>query len=779
MTNREIQSYNEMKIPLPKNRRKIRSFGIYEFVEYVFSFLLGKIYLFGAMSPFGISYFAAVFSKQKRSLCFLAVGLGILTAGMGLYAMKYAGALVITCAFGILMEKEFSERRWLYAVTSAGSLVVTGLVFIGFDGFMLYDILYQLLESILAFLSFFAFDRAAGLIRNLKNRHVFEPVETLSLLLLSSVSVISLGLVPYLQGISHVISLLIIFITGMTCGFSMACTAGVVLGLVNSLVDVLPAQVVAVYAVSSLCAGLLQKKGRIGVILGFFIANSVAVLYFNASSNNVVAFYYVLAAGVILCMIPDYFLSLFGQLVKAPDLAEDSVLRAREIMEDKLTEASKSFAALSSAFNDAVESRVNAEMRDPGLLFDKTANCVCRDCSLMKYCWQKEYNDTKKSLLTLYNRMEHRGTATIEDVPELFKNECIRLDAFLLNLNKHYELHKINQMWAGRVSESRSLVTEQFNNMSMVLEHLKKQMSLEPDESIVLERRIMAALDRKGIEAERVRVTGQENLEVMLALSDGVEENKNLQHLTEIVSRAVEVPMVRLPSVRRGEDNRIKFVEKTRFSVAVGFAQVAGENGIVCGDHHMFSLSGEGRYILALSDGMGQGDDAEKQSNMTVHLIRQLLAAGFDKETALRLINSMLMVSTERESFATADLCLVNLYSGALEFIKIGASSSYVKNREGVERVSCTSLPAGIVRNVEADCDLKFAKDGDYVVMVTDGVSDILEHSGSDRLQKLIDDFSGETPQQLADEILRFALQMAGGQAKDDMTVLAARMSAA
>ena len=207
-----------------------------------------------------------------------------------------------------------------------------------------------------------------------------------------------------------------------------------------------------------------------------------------------------------------------------------------------------------------------------------------------------------------------------------------------------------------------------------------------------------------------------------------------------------------------------------------GFARVAGGNSLQSGDYHMMTVSADGRYILALSDGMGHGGRAEAQSSLTIHLIRRLLSAGFDKETALRLINSMLLVTSEQESFATADLCLVNLYSGAFEFIKIGAASSYVKRQDAVEKIGCTSLPAGILCNIEADCDLKFAREGDYVVMVTDGVTDALDQGDSDRLLRLVEDFSGDSAQRLADEILQAAITASGGVPKDDMTVLAARL---
>ncbi len=774
MTNHEIQSYQEMGIPVPKKRRKFRALSLEQWVELALLFLMNKIFLLGSFSPLGLSFFAAVFPKDKRPLPFLAACGGILLSGMGINALKYIGALVITAAFSILMDKEFFKRPWLYGLSAAGSLFLTGMVFVTFDGFYLYDTMLLLLEAIFIFLSYFVFSYACRVLSNLGRRTVFEPMESLSLLALCAGVCLSLGSTTYFGGLSHVLSVFVIFVAGLSGGFTLSAGAGILFGLVNSLTDVLPAQVVAVYSINAICSGLLQKKGRWGILLGFFLSNSIAALYFSGSVNQVIAFYHILAAGVLLFLVPDDVLSLFGELIKTPAYQEDSIRRLREIIQNKLSELSQSFSELSDMFHKAIESRVDTEIRDPSYLFDRTADKVCRDCSLMNFCWQKEYAETRRALINLYHKMEQRGRAELDDVPESFQKECIKLDNFLDVLNKQYEVHKINLLWAGRVMESRNLVAEQFKNVSSVLGNLKFELGSELTDGIRLERRIAAALDRENIEASAIRVMGADSVEVTMNLASGQETGG----ITPVLEKLVGVPMQRVPFAYGERDNRVKFREKPRYTMEAGFAKVAGSQSGQSGDYHLFSVTGDGKFILALSDGMGQGDAAEVQSSMTIHLVRRLLSAGFDKETALRLINSMLMVSTDRESFATADLCLVNLYSGALEFIKIGAANSYLKNGQKVEKISSTSLPAGIICDIEADCDLKYAKEGDLVIMVTDGVTDVLERGYDSPLQKLIAGYQGDSPQGLADEILRRAIRECNGKPKDDMTVMVARMMA-
>ncbi len=772
MTKQEIQSYEQMGIPIRK-RKQARSFKTVELLEYGLVFLLYKIFLFGALSPFGPAMFAAVFPKRKHGFGVLAAALGILAAGMKIVSLKYLGALAISASFYHLMEKECKRFLWLYPLVAAGSVVVTGAVFVIFNGFLVYDMLFLLLEAVLIVLIYAALEKATALLNNLTERKVFEAEESLSLVVLMGGVILSVQTVPFVAGLAHILSLVVIFVAGISGGFSLSCGAGITMGVINSLTDVLPAQVVAVYSVSALCAGLLHKKGRWGVVIGFFVANSLAALYFSRSVNTVVALSAILVAGVVLFLIPERYLALFGEVMRAPGYQEDSVLRIREIIEEKLTEVSDSFTELSGIFNAAVEKRVDESLKNPGPLFDKTAEQVCRGCSLMNFCWHKEYEKTGRDLMTLYGRMEMRGNAAPEDVPEGFQRACIRLDEFLTVLNKNYDVHKVNLLWAGRVAESRILVAEQFKNVSSVLGHLKKELICEPSDCIKMERKITAALDRAGIIATQVRVTNGDGLEVSLTMESCGGARVCAGRAAALIGNAVGMPMLKLPSDCGCGTCRLKFQEKARFSVESGCAQTSGSGGGKNGDRYMSSVSADGRYILALSDGMGHGSAAETQSSMTIYLIRRLLGSGFDKETALRLINSMLLVSTERESFATADLCLVNLYSGALEFIKIGAACSYLKSGNQVTKIGCTSLPAGIVSEVEPDCDLQYAKTGDFVVLVTDGVSDVLENT----LSAIIENFGGTSPQRLADEILNRAVEAGGGVPKDDMTVLVARLT--
>ena len=119
---------------------------------------------------------------------------------------------------------------------------------------------------------------------------------------------------------------------------------------------------------------------------------------------------------------------------------------------------------------------------------------------------------------------------------------------------------------------------------------------------------------------------------------------------------------------------------------------------------------------------MGSGARAAVESCMTVSLMTKMLRAGLGTETAVRLINLMLMTKSTEESFSTIDLLLVNLFTGKAELFKLGAAQTFIKTAGTVKTVEGRSAPVGIVSPVEISRFSARLSDGDEIVMITDGI---------------------------------------------------------
>jgi stage II sporulation protein E len=178
---------------------------------------------------------------------------------------------------------------------------------------------------------------------------------------------------------------------------------------------------------------------------------------------------------------------------------------------------------------------------------------------------------------------------------------------------------------------------------------------------------------------------------------------------------------------------------------------------------------------MTLSDGMGTGEAACEESESVVELLEQFIEAGFRKESAIKLINSILVLKSEEQTFSTIDLSVINLYTGECDFIKIGASTTFIKRNNRVETISSTTLPVGVLNQVDYEAITKKLYDGDFVIMVTDGVIDCIPGNEKERfLEEFILDLRMNNPKEVANAVLNQALELNQWVPKDDMTVLVA-----
>lgn len=212
------------------------------------------------------------------------------------------------------------------------------------------------------------------------------------------------------------------------------------------------------------------------------------------------------------------------------------------------------------------------------------------------------------------------------------------------------------------------------------------------------------------------------------------------------------------------------FEEEAAYSILTGAAMATQENEKVSGDTYSFIENGNGSFVMALSDGMGSGEKAMADSETVIDLLEKFMEAGFSKKTAAEMINGVLVARAEEENMSTLDICDINLYTGNCELMKIGSSYTYIKRDHVVEQIMADNLPLGIFHKIDADHQERQLEDGNFVIMVSDG---IVDGAGDEELLlDMLRQTTIQNPQELANYILQFVLHRAKGKVGDDMTVL-------
>ncbi len=215
------------------------------------------------------------------------------------------------------------------------------------------------------------------------------------------------------------------------------------------------------------------------------------------------------------------------------------------------------------------------------------------------------------------------------------------------------------------------------------------------------------------------------------------------------------------------------FEEEPSYHVLTGTAKAIKQTETVSGDCYESFEYGEGNMAILLSDGMGTGESALKSSSIVIDLMQRFLEAGFSVESAMQLINGVFLTGSTGQNTSTLDCCSIDLYQGICHFCKVGAAPSYLKRGNLVEQISSRNLPLGLVAKPESETLTRYLEDGDYIILLSDGVADAMNQGlGEGTLSEMISRFQTKNPNELANDILGFALHQSKGEVRDDMTVV-------
>ncbi len=291
-----------------------------------------------------------------------------------------------------------------------------------------------------------------------------------------------------------------------------------------------------------------------------------------------------------------------------------------------------------------------------------------------------------------------------------------------------------------------------------------------------LESEILKALISKGVTFKDIKIAKNQydKYEFVLftnryPLLRGEREILNL-----VLQQILKKKFVQMPNISQTDKHtKIYFTEKYEYNFTYGIAMKTKDGGKVSGDSYSILDLESHSNVIALSDGMGAGESAMSISSKTLDLLDDLLMTNFKIEEAIGIVNSVMVINSQYEDFATLDVCEINKYTGQCNLYKVGSAQTYVLRNKKIKVISSDSLPIGIMEEVEVR-KFKFnIHKGDYIIMVTDGISEIdRELIEKDKwLIEALQETSLGQPQDIADFILSKTSKIENN-VPDDRTVI-------
>lgn len=243
-----------------------------------------------------------------------------------------------------------------------------------------------------------------------------------------------------------------------------------------------------------------------------------------------------------------------------------------------------------------------------------------------------------------------------------------------------------------------------------------------------------------------------------------------------VLNREV-VPQESAPLYIMEDFSQFSFVLKPSFALQTGVARAVKETEKLSGDSYGFCEDEKGRFAILLSDGMGSGDKAMADSELVIELSEKFLEAGYPLEKTMKLINSALVSGIENKNMSTLDICDINLHTGDCSFAKVGATVSFIKRDNFVDKIVAGNLPLGIFVDMEPDIIRRSLTSGDYIIMLSDGVLEGLgQVIGEDGLYDFLCAMDSLPAKEMANHLLNYVIRVCNGKIRDDMTILVAKV---
>lgn len=446
----------------------------------------------------------------------------------------------------------------------------------------------------------------------------------------------------------------------------------------------------------------------------------------------------------------------------------------------RLNEMAMSLSSLARSCTDGDRGGKTLSREDGLTAVKNAADLVCGSCSRCTI-FSDSMREDNYFLYYLLRAFEQKGRIEPEDMPQLFLESCGQKREYIEQINRSLGRATMNLAWKNRFLESRDTVIVQFRELAVILEEFARQMEEAEDVTPSGERLLRWTFRLKRIRLSRLLILEYENgkREVYASLRMAGSGCMTAKDAGKAVGQALGgtwVPSREGRSVITGAEAGYRFVEEGKYRMIYGAAGIPREGEEVSGDSYIFHTALPGQAVAGLSDGMGSGAAASGESSRAVELVRELLETGFSARAALKMVNTVLLLSGREEHPATLDLACLDLYTGVLEMMKMGAAPTFVRGENGVELLEAGELPAGMMRDAEPALLSKKLWDESWIVMVSDGILDALPGEEKEEiLKEYLEGAEYTQPQELAEAVLAFAGSFEG-EPRDDMTVLAARV---
>lgn len=507
----------------------------------------------------------------------------------------------------------------------------------------------------------------------------------------------------------------------------------------------------------ALLSSCFTKYGKPTRAIGFMFFGCAAALVAGVDVGAWKLFADMLTGGALFALLP---VEKIG--AGESDFADKTVAM---MLRERLCFAADAISGVSSGLNaaaDTLERRYSTTLQQ---VAEDAANRACRNCPNSMICWGEKYELFHAEFNRLVKLVRSGAELSEQSFSPLIAEECIGRATVIRSIKSAYSRYQTAAADERRIRELRRIYTEQLASVRDILEDMGYSAARGGGKNRTAEKRAEKALSDCGLKDPAAFISHDRRGRLILEAYGSGELRTEREYLGELLINALGREL-ELPEVSGSADRlRVTTVERTQFSAEIGVCQLSKGKNRVCGDCYESFTDPSGQLYIILSDGMGSGSRARIDSALACSMLSKLLKSGISMGAALETVNTSLLVKSADESFATLDICRIDLNTGECMVFKAGAATTYIKCADRLVRASLDSPPAGTGGRLTVPAQRFTVGNGDVIIMTTDGA--VLDE------RWLSHELSVKCgAQELSEKIARTARAAENGR-EDDISVIA------
>ncbi len=793
----DAESYNKEKDYNSSNviYRLKEIFKYQNIIIYFLTFLMSTLSVKGEFAPFGLAMMAACVGESVPIIGVFIVAIIGTFVGNGITSV---GNFILTSIIYFIAVLVFKTK---IAIEERNELVKTGgqLCFASFvvsmlksitSVFTLYDVFMGLIIASMTYVFYKIFVNGLTFIKDLNIKKAFTIEELIAGVIIVSLAAVSFSRITIFSlNVSNIIMILLIMVLGWKNGILVGAVSGISVGLAISFVDSTSFIQISMFAISGILSGALNRFGKIGVIIGFIAGNAILTYWVRGASTMIIYFKEILVASIGLLLVPKKIKIELEDLLGRNVLLNDSGDRR---LEDKNSEITEKLRTLSDMFDEiSKDSNKNEITIKENIVQDFLDNLEEIKTNIFYEAVSEEENGIAKDICTVLIEKDILVDKDLVEILNTHNNIVIMRDENIKNdlqeivkiANRTLKIFQINKAKEEERKNNMQVISESLKTATKVIDKCAEEIEEKPKNKFSKKEQEMYLLMKsKNLNVENCTIKLLKNnkyiVELKLDYNDNRIREKNvISNIADLISKNLGT-RVSLQRERIDEESKEYYQiysSEDKFVLQVGSSKITKEGSKVSGDCSLQIKLADGKYLLALADGMGTGEKARECSRITLRLMKQMLSAGFDKEESISMINSRINLLGTTERYSSLDVSILDLYDGKLEILKNGACNTYIKNKKLIKKIESKNLPIGIVNKIELQTETLDINDGDIIVMCTDGILDSKDDN-PEWIEDFLKNISTNNVQKISDLLLAEAVDNSYGVVRDDMSIIVSKI---